>query len=190
MKIVTPRLVLRPPAQNDAQQLYDGIMKSYDDFLPWLPWVEIYKVGGIGFARESIAEFEREWAEQTGWNFVCFADNQLVGMVGLIRPAPAEKSIEIGYWCVRDQQGKGYITEATNAVVRFAFDVLCMKKVMIICDEQNHRSAAVAHRLGFTREHVGLGTCGQAPDRICERYALTDTNTLPVLSVSFEGEMS
>ncbi len=188
--IRTPRLTMRPLSKDYRDVLYTSIIETMDLLTPWMPWADIYQKEGPRAAEEYLKNCEAEFKTGESFNFACFAGTDFVGVVGLVRPRQQDRSIEIGYWCVKSHQSRGYITEAANAIARFAFDVLCMKKVLIICDEQNFRSAAVAHRLGFTLEHVGLDTCGQARDCICERYAITGTRALPALSVSFEGELS
>ena len=59
---------------------------------------------------------------------------------------------EIGYWCRTSYAGKGYITEAVNAITAFAFDVLGARRVEIRCDALNLRSRRVAERCGFPLE--------------------------------------
>jgi RimJ/RimL family protein N-acetyltransferase len=44
------------------------------------------------------------------------------------------------------------VTEAVDLITEYAFTSLCAHRVEISCDECNHRSAAVAQRLGFKQE--------------------------------------
>ena len=58
---------------------------------------------------------------------------------------------EIGFLFSRDVQGRGYATEAVQAVLRFGFDRLGFKTVRADVDPDNARSLKLLERLGFTR---------------------------------------
>jgi RimJ/RimL family protein N-acetyltransferase len=49
--------------------------------------------------------------------------NTFIGSTGLHRPDWDVPRLEIGYWIHKDFEGKGYITESTIALTRYAFEV-------------------------------------------------------------------
>jgi len=49
-------------------------------------------------------------------------------------------------------EGRGFITEAVQATLRFIFEHLGAHRVRIHCDDTNERSYRVAERCGFVRE--------------------------------------
>jgi [ribosomal protein S5]-alanine N-acetyltransferase len=51
-----------------------------------------------------------------------------------------------------DQQGKGYMTEAGRALLRYLIDELKVHKVEALIRPENKPSAALAKRLGFRLE--------------------------------------
>ncbi len=59
---------------------------------------------------------------------------------------------EIGYIADVDHQGRGYISEAVKAVLRFIFEDLHAHRASIHCSDTNIRSQRVAERCGFTLE--------------------------------------
>ena len=61
---------------------------------------------------------------------------------------------EIGYWVRTSFSGQGYITEAVNALIRYAFLELNAKRVEIRCDEDNLRSRKIPKCLGFQLDTV------------------------------------
>lgn len=61
-------------------------------------------------------------------------------------------SFEIGYWCRTSETGKGLVTEATGAIMNFAFSVLGAQRIEVRVDEVNERSCKVAERLGLQLE--------------------------------------
>ncbi len=78
-----------------------------------------------------------------------------VGFAGLARQtfdAPFNPSIEVGWRLARDAWGHGYATEAGNAALDFAFEVLELDEVVSITTAGNVRSQAVMRRLGMTRD--------------------------------------
>ena len=59
-------------------------------------------------------------------------------------------SVILGYSLDAQYQGRGYATEAGEAVVRYAFDVLGLHRVEAAYQPTNERSGRVLRRLGFT----------------------------------------
>ena len=72
-------------------------------------------------------------------------------------------SFEIGYWLRSSTVGKGYITEAVEALTQAAFQHLHAERIIIRCDSRNVRSARVAERAGYTLEAT-LRRDARAPD--------------------------
>lgn len=60
----------------------------------------------------------------------------------------------IGYYVVKEWEGKGLMTEAMKLVLPFAFETLKMRKLQIRCAVDNLRSQRVAERCGFKIEGV------------------------------------
>ena len=59
---------------------------------------------------------------------------------------------EVGYIADVAHQGKGYVTEAVQAVLRSLFADFQAHRVSIHCSEENTRSLRVAERCGFVLE--------------------------------------
>ena len=59
---------------------------------------------------------------------------------------------EIGYFVDQDHEGRGYVTEAVMAALRFCFEALSAQRVSLECDDTNVRSWKVAERCGFVKE--------------------------------------
>ena len=58
-------------------------------------------------------------------------------------------AVEIGYWLRADATGRGYASEATEALVRAAFAHLAVARVVVCHHPANAASGAVPRRLGF-----------------------------------------
>ncbi|HVK79596.1 MAG TPA: GNAT family protein, partial [Verrucomicrobiae bacterium] len=96
-------------------------------------------------------------------------------------------SFHIGYWVAAEFAGKGYISESTNALTRYGFEVLKARRLEIRCDERNASSFGVMDRLGYVREGVlkngDLDTEGVPRNTIVT--ARCDLAGLPPLDVSW-----
>ncbi len=63
---------------------------------------------------------------------------------------------EIGWYLDVDYTGRGYATEATNALVQHGIQHLNMPAVWALIHVENHASRAVAERAGFVAVDQGL----------------------------------
>lgn len=59
---------------------------------------------------------------------------------------------EIGYWLAEQAQGQGLMTRAVTGFLRYLFEDEGFSKIDIRCHPDNHKSAAIARRLGFVHE--------------------------------------
>ncbi len=87
----------------------------------------------------------------------------------------------------KSAQGRGFATESTNALLRFAFGALGMRRVGLTHAEGNERSRRVAEKLGFRAEGVQRGASLLPGGRIADKrvYARFDTLGLPPLDVQW-----
>ena len=90
---------------------------------------------------------------EKGWGFwaVEIKDSQkFAGFVGLHEPImtlPFAPCVEVGWRLGYEFWGQGYATEAANASLKFAFEVLELTEVVSFTATQNLRSQAVMKRL-------------------------------------------
>lgn len=141
------RLVLREPADDDAEALLDYHRRNRERFAPWEPL----------FADEIAAH--REWiagqcAQRRVEGPVAFLSferdtNALVGIVVLAGFNAAPPSAMVNYSVDGGYEGKGYASEAVALVVDYAFDVLGLESLMAFYDPNNLRSGALLERIGF-----------------------------------------
>lgn len=146
------RLYLRPPIAADAAVVNAGIRASFAELHVYMEWAQ--QMPSLTASEQFCASGTTLLRSGTGFPLLIFrrSDNVFVGASGLASVNLAVPSFEIGYWCVTPHGGQGYITEATTMQLRHLFGVLSAERVELRMDETNHRSAAVAERLGFTLE--------------------------------------
>ena len=107
--------------------------------------------------RRELASMQAEWAEH-GYGILAVLDVQtgeFIGRSGL-HYWPQWDEVETGWVIRRNLWGRGYATEAGAASLQWGFEKFGLNLITAIIANLNHRSIAVAERLGMTpiREEV------------------------------------
>jgi RimJ/RimL family protein N-acetyltransferase len=94
------------------------------------------------------------WELRTGLAMLLFlrSTGELVGSSGVHALDWTVRKCEIGYWGRTRFGGQGLITEAVQAITRFAFDTLGLRRVEALPDDANRPSWRVCERAGYTLE--------------------------------------
>jgi|SRR5262245_14639832 len=95
------------------------------------------------------------------------ATGECVGQVG-INHGPLFPEKELGWQLYEEYEGRGYATEAAGALRDWAFGTLGLSTLVSYIDPSNHRSAAVAERLGAILDPVAAK---QDPDDLVYRHS-------------------
>ena len=149
-------VALRRLQSQDVDALQAVIEVSREHLRPFMPWADqdhqttaafVAKAREGWAAGESFAYVLTEAVDDAGGD-----GERMLGGCGLHRRGGPE-SLEIGYWLRPDAVGRGVMTAAAGALTAAAFAIDGITRVEIRCDEANHRSAAIARRLGY--RHVG-----------------------------------
>ena len=151
MILETPRLLLRPWREDDAESLYT-YARDPAVGLPagWLPHESV----------ENSREIIRAVLSAPETYAVCLkSDGRPIGCVGLHRNDIAEDDdeYELGYWLGRPFWGQGLIPEASRELLRHAFEDLHMNRVWCGHYEGNTKSRRVMEKLGFVYHHTTEG---------------------------------
>ena len=143
----TENLVLRPFKDEDVDG-YFGVLDSPEV----RRWLRLPESLDRSDAWQQMAWFLGQWELRgTGhWALEEKESGQFVGRAGLHRPERHDwPGVEVGWALHPDYWGRGYATEAGAAAVRYGFDELEVEKLFSCILPENHRSQAVAKRLGF-----------------------------------------
>lgn len=143
--ITTDRLILRAPDQEDLAA-YTAFYAASD-----------VKVGGYRGGRSAdevgaIVERDiRHWRDKGFGMFVVRGrtDGDVVGGVGLSHPDDWP-SHELTWWLMPLARGKGYATEASRAVISWAYQTLGWARVETHMRDENTPARSLAQRLGGT----------------------------------------
>ena len=147
----TARLVLRPYRLADAADLQrlagDRRIAATTATIPH-PYPD-------GEAEAFIGAHEARWRDGTHLTCAVTARgvDTLVGAVGLVFAAEHARA-ELGYWIAVPAWGRGYATEASEALCEYGFTTLGLHRIEARHVAGNPASGAVMRKLGMQQEGV------------------------------------
>jgi len=136
--IITDRLILRPFVKGDEEDVFD-IMK--DDYTA-------KRAGFKPMKKVSEAErFIRSWKREAYAITERDSDN-VIGIIQVPRDYCSGKAF-IGYWLDSEHRGKGYMTEAVEAIKEYVFNNTWFDEIELYVFCGNEASRNVAMKCGF-----------------------------------------
>ena len=145
----TQRLVLRPIKKEDTSCLYTIL--SSEKVVIYYGTFPIEKVEIV----ESIMErYEKDFIEDIGirWGIALKETDELIGTCGFMNWAKRHKRAQIGYELSENYWGKGYGTEAAEAVVKYGFNAMDLQRIEALIYPENEGSFRLVEKLGFQYE--------------------------------------
>ena len=150
---ITERLILRPFDIYDADDLYEYAKDPEIGLAAgWKPHKSV---------EESKNIIDGPLSAPGVYAIIDKKTNKTVGSIGLIAGSKKERGLgedeyqgELGYWLGRDFWGRGYIPEASEALINFGRDELMLKRFWIGYFDGNEKSKRVAEKLGFSYSHT------------------------------------
>lgn len=79
-------------------------------------------------------------------------NDKCIGIMGFYRTQPEHFRTELGYMILPEHAGKGYVTEAVNTILNFAFHKLDFHSIEAVIDSRHIASERVLIKNGFTKE--------------------------------------
>ena len=191
LPIITPRLLLRPPQQGDGKALFEAKKDSATELKSWMLWAknDSSEQDEEILVRNKYIDFLRR-EDLMLFAFDRARPDYLIAGTGLHRFDWKTRVFEIGYWVRTPDTGKGYATELTNALTRYAFEALGATKVTIGHADRNDKSRNVIQKLGFKQEGIREKEHLLPTDDLVDEYIYNrfDTKGLPDLNVSWGTE--
>ncbi len=150
----TSRLLLTPIDSSDARDLWAAVEASRAHLEPWLPWVpfNVDAEASVRYAEASASDWDN--ARACRFAIRDRVGRRFLGVVGLEAFAHLHQSVELGYWLRNDSTRRGFMTEAAQATVRWAFTQLGTHRVRVAAATDNHASLGVIRRIGFRFEGI------------------------------------
>ncbi|MFF7711038.1 GNAT family N-acetyltransferase [Streptomyces sp. NPDC007988] len=148
--LTTDRLRLSPFTPGDAEEVRAACQDP--DIQRWIPVPSPYE---LRHAEEFIeVTVPAGWRDDTEYTFSVRAreGGALIASTSLHHPRSG--AWEIGFWTAKEHRGRGYATEVTLAMARWAFTRLECTRLEWRAEVGNTGSRAVAEKAGFTVEGV------------------------------------
>ena len=162
--LTTERLLLRHFHLMDRDAMLrvfgDAEVMRFGDGVQTSEWVEVwlsicleryYKTWGFG---------PYAVVEQSTW--------EVIGYCGLFyfSDVHGKPEVEIGYRLRRSTWGKGYATEAAQAIRDYAFHTLSIRRLIALIDPANTASLRVAEKIGMQYESEVMFEGYTHPDHV------------------------
>ena len=182
--ITTPRLLLRKPTVEDAHAMQSAKEACWPELQKWMSWSSDERKP-LSATLEFINADDGQYIQYCAFHRVSGAFLIATG-IGLQDPDAGLYST--GYWANPNFLNQGFATEATNAIIRFAFAHNNVKKMHICHYEGNDASKRIIEKLGFDYTDTEEKSHARHSDGKyldTHNYLMTSSQNLPELDVSW-----
>ncbi|MEL6644270.1 MAG: GNAT family protein [Pseudomonadota bacterium] len=156
VRIETDRMTLRPPAHSDFRAWVALREASAEFLVPWEPAWSADHLTRKAFTNR-VYWAQRSISGGTALPLFLFArdGDALLGAITLdnIQRGPAQSGT-LGYWIGQTHARQGYMREAIEAVVHYAFQTLDLSRAQAACLAENTASRSLLESCGFKYEGV------------------------------------
>jgi RimJ/RimL family protein N-acetyltransferase len=159
--LTTDRLTLRPWSVDDAQAALE--IYGHAEVTRWLS-PDMDRVPDVASMRLLLQQWSAEGARLPApagrWAVQRNTDDHVIGGAVLLPLPPGDDDLEIGWQLRPDVWGKGYASEATHALARWAFSQN-VDEIFAVVRPGNARAAATVrnngmHWVGETTKYFGV----------------------------------
>jgi ribosomal-protein-alanine N-acetyltransferase len=145
----TERLLLRRVDNADLKEVI--ALRSNPETMKYIPR-PLVKTDQEGLDHIAMINDKIEANEGINWAITIKDNPQLIGIIGHYRIKPEHHRAEIGYMILPEFSGKGIVTEAVKAVVKYGFEQMKLHSIEAVIDPDNIASAKVLEKNGFIKE--------------------------------------
>ena len=148
---------IRKYLSSDNAAIVEAVQESVATVGAWLDWCS------SGYGRSDadawIAHAIADWdkAEMFAFAVVDATSGDYLGGVGLSRIDQASRSANLGYWVRQSYESRGVGTQAARLAVGYAFELLKLTRVEVVCAAMNRPSRRVAEKTGARFEGLKSG---------------------------------
>lgn len=145
----TERLFLRKPRLQDATAIFEGWAQDQEvtRYLTWRAHMHLEQT------KEFVQSCLLAWENQTRFPYsITLKENGAI--IGMIDPRIEGPKMGIGFVAAHAHWGKGYVPEATRAIIDWAFQQPSMYRVYATTDIENLASCRVLEKVGMHCERI------------------------------------
>lgn len=149
LTLTTPRFTLAPLLREHAPVLYPLMRdERITTYLAWAPHRDVNETAAV------IDSLVGSQQRGSAYHWAIFESGYARGLISLIDVQRTHRvwtldRAEVAYWIDPSAQGRGIATEATQAVVQCAFEVLGLNRLKISHTSANPASGRIPQKLGF-----------------------------------------
>ena len=156
IRLETERLILRPFAPEDAEQMYANWASDPEAtrFLTWKPHANVEVTRQ--FLEYRASQYEKP--DYYGWAITLKDTGEVVGDISIVHLEEEKRLGEFGWVLSRKCWGQGYAPEAARAVIDHLIDTVGFRRIQAVHDLQNPKSGRAMIKSGMRYE----GTLRQA----------------------------
>jgi ribosomal-protein-alanine N-acetyltransferase len=147
--IETDRLLLRKMRLEDAEAVF--AYASDPEVTRYVTWDTHHSIEDSRAFLELTVESYANGGE-AGWGIVYKGDLRFVGTCGLVNWSREHARAELGYVLSGRYWGRGLMTEAVGAMIRFGFWRMGLNRIEARCVAENAASARVMEKAGMVHE--------------------------------------
>ncbi len=148
-QITTERLVLRMPRMEDAIAIFESWAQDPEvtRYLTWRPHERIEQTEIF------VQSCLHVWETKTRFPYMITRKDS-GEVIGMIDPRIEGPKVGIGYGLARAYWGKGYVPEATRAIIDWAFQQPTIYRVYATTEVDNIASRRVLEKVGMQCEGI------------------------------------
>ena len=147
--IKTERLILRKFRKEDVSQVYNNYGRDMEaqKYIKWVPCATLESTNE--FIKMHLENYDSK-SDFYAWGIE--QDGKIIGSIGAFDIDEDIESCEIGYSLGYKYWGKGYITEAVKAVIKYLLTAVGFNRIYASCHMDNVGSQKVMAKAGMQYE--------------------------------------
>jgi len=150
--IVNDKVRLESIKLSMAQEIFTAIDSNREYLQTWLPFVDYTRE--IFDTEKFIESLIHQGEYKRDQIFAIWYKERFAGLIGFKDTDWMNKKTELGYWLVKDLQGRGIISLCIEKLILHSFKKLKLNRIQIKVAVNNNKSAAIPKRLGFQFEGI------------------------------------
>jgi len=155
IKLITQRLIIRDFKSGDEENIRDNVDNlKVSKYLAVVPY-HYSKKDAMWFVNHCKEEQKKKPRTSYELGIELKEDSKIIGCIGLTSINKYDGTATFGYWLGEKYWKQGIMTEASERILRFAFNQLKLRRINVGAYTGNKASHALIKKLGFRYE----GTC-------------------------------
>jgi ribosomal-protein-alanine N-acetyltransferase len=146
--LTTERLLLRKVEPTDASFVLKGY--SNDAITKFM----LYRYYTLEEVQVQMNHYANMYKNETGiaWLIESLETKEPIGIISIFHLSTIHKKAELGFWSLPEFWGKGFTTEAGNAVIDYCFNTLHLNRIEATVETEHLASIATIKKLGLQHE--------------------------------------